>query len=167
MKLNPKVDLICSSPFYRCVQTVLRLAEQLKKQRDHDVDIHGEPGLGEWYGMHRTGDPVPDSPEILKSFFPMYSQKDRPIWVPGSKGESIRELHDRAAYTLAGIIQTLDKDPTEPKSILICTHAATFMAFSRALTGCFQTMLPRRTVIRGLPVCLLSKEEQRWKTLLS
>jgi transcription factor C subunit 7 len=137
MKLNPEVDIIYSSPFYRCIQTIHPLAEQLKKQRDRGLDIHGEPGLGEWYGMHRTGDPVPASPEVLKSFFPMYSQTYKPIWVPDSKGECIRELHDRAAYTLAGIIQTLDKDPTAPKSILICTHAATFMALSRALTGRF------------------------------
>lgn len=45
------------------------------------------------------------------------------------------ELHDRVAYTLDRIIDTLDADPSAPRTLLICTHAAPMIAIGRTLTG--------------------------------
>lgn len=137
MTLDPPVDRVVSSPFCRCIQTVQPFVDKVKQLQGRDIQILGEHGLGEWYGMYRTKDPVPASLDTLRSFFPTYTENEKPLWIPATEGESIVELHDRAAYTLAGIIQQFDKDPAAPKSVLICTHAATFMALSRALTGRF------------------------------
>lgn len=47
----------------------------------------------------------------------------------------IVELHERVRKALDHIITTLDKDPEQPKSVLLCTHAATMIAAGRVLTG--------------------------------
>lgn len=132
--------VVYSSPFYRCIQTIQPFIKENDKRNGKDssiasIPIHGEPGFGEWYGANRTSDPQPASPKELQSFFPTYSLSYKSICTPASTGESIAELHERAAFTLASIIQNLDNHPEKPGSVLICTHAATFMALSRALTG--------------------------------
>lgn len=55
--------------------------------------------------------------------------------MPSTKGESIPRLHDRIAYCLSELIDRADKDPSGPKAILICTHAAAIIALGRVLTG--------------------------------
>lgn len=47
----------------------------------------------------------------------------------------IRDLHSRVANALELVIRSLDNDPAGPKTVLICTHAATMIAIGRALTG--------------------------------
>jgi len=58
-----------------------------------------------------------------------------PIRTPNQFGESIEELHDRIAQTLHRIVTDLDTDPAQPKTLLICTHAAGMIAIGRVLTG--------------------------------
>ena len=55
--------------------------------------------------------------------------------VPSTSGETLDGVHDRTAYALDRIIAALDKDPRQPTSLLICTHAATMITAGRALTG--------------------------------
>jgi transcription factor C subunit 7 len=55
--------------------------------------------------------------------------------MPGSNGEMILELHERVKNALDHIITTLDNDPEQPKTVLLCTHAATMIAAGRVLTG--------------------------------
>jgi transcription factor C subunit 7 len=57
------------------------------------------------------------------------------VHMPASKGEMIVELHERVRNALDHIITTLDNDPEQPKTVLICTHAATMIAAGRVLTG--------------------------------
>lgn len=59
----------------------------------------------------------------------------KPVCVPSKSGETIEELHDRVAYALFRIIQTLDADPSGPKAVVLCTHAAAIVAIGRVLTG--------------------------------
>jgi transcription factor C subunit 7 len=47
----------------------------------------------------------------------------------------IVELHERVRNALDHIVSTLDNDPEQPKTVLICTHAATMIAAGRVLTG--------------------------------
>jgi transcription factor C subunit 7 len=47
----------------------------------------------------------------------------------------IIELHERVRNALDHIITTLDNDPAQPKTLLICSHAATIIAAGRVLTG--------------------------------
>ncbi len=72
---------------------------------------------------------------MLNKLFDFYSLDYKPYITPSTKGESIEELHNRTAYALQRMIMDLDADPTGPKSVLICTHAATFIAIGRTLTG--------------------------------
>lgn len=55
--------------------------------------------------------------------------------VPASKGEMIVELHARVRRALDHIVTTLDNDPEQPKTVLLCSHAATIIAAGRVLTG--------------------------------
>jgi transcription factor C subunit 7 len=57
------------------------------------------------------------------------------VHIPASKGEMIVELHERVRNALNHIITTLDNDPEQPRTVLICTHAATMIAAGRVLTG--------------------------------
>ncbi len=89
----------------------------------------------EFYGLARFDHPSPASLEVLHTHFPDLHQSYRAHLVPSINGESISTLHDRIAYTLHRIIASLDSDPSNPKALLICTHAAAMIAIGRALTG--------------------------------
>ena len=54
---------------------------------------------------------------------------------PAPNGESIESLHDRVAYALNGIVESLDEDKAQPKAVLLSTHAAVIIAIGRVLTG--------------------------------
>lgn len=72
----------------------------------------------------------------MQTHFPDQLDPDyQAILVPSKKGESILTLHDRTAYTIARIIDDLDKDPSSPRTLLICTHAAVMICLGRVLTG--------------------------------
>ncbi|KAK9480600.1 phosphoglycerate mutase-like protein [Lipomyces japonicus] len=126
---EPKIDQIFVSPFYRCIETVNNLAERL------DLRIYGENGFGEWYGRTRKTHPSPAPVTVLKSVFPRVDTEYEPICVPSTDGETIRELHDRAATALAQLISTINQTKTDVKTLLICSHAATIIALGRALVG--------------------------------
>jgi len=53
--------------------------------------------------------------------------------VPTRKGESIAQLHDRAAAAVEAIIDAADREGH--RAILLCSHAATIIALGRVLTG--------------------------------
>ncbi|KAK3678763.1 C6 zinc cluster transcription factor-like protein [Recurvomyces mirabilis] len=145
--LQPPVDIIFSSPFYRCIQTLVpfttseaaRDKAQSLKAGNHTsetkVRVNIEPGLGEFYGLARFDHPSPATLKVLNTHFPNLQATENPIIVPSTKGESIPQLHDRIAYCLHSLIATIDAMPDGPKALLICTHAASMIAIGRALTG--------------------------------
>ena len=47
----------------------------------------------------------------------------------------IVELHARVRRALDHIVTTLDNESDQPKTVLICSHAATIIAAGRVLTG--------------------------------
>jgi transcription factor C subunit 7 len=133
--LNPPIQRFYSSPFYRCLQTINPAVEALSSTApDPETQkIRGENGIGEWYGMARFEHPSPAEPKVLKSLFERYDEEYQPVIKPSVHGESIEELHDRAAYAMHRIIEQSDNEGV--KAICICTHAATLIAIGRALTG--------------------------------
>jgi len=146
LQVDPPVDLLYSSPFYRCIQTLSPFTDALVEQRSKAVDEPGkdgqgkvkvvvEPGLGEFYGLARFDHPSPAKIEILNEHFPHLSAEKDPVIVPSTKGESIPQLHDRVAYCLHHLIKRADEDPSAPKALLICSHAASMICIGRALTG--------------------------------
>ncbi|KAK6438854.1 C6 zinc cluster transcription factor-like protein [Oleoguttula sp. CCFEE 5521] len=126
---QPHITGIYSSPWYRCIQTVEPLASALH------VRIIPEPGLGEWYGLNRTDDPTPATAAELQNFYAGIEPEHQSLFVPAVTGESIEELYERSAYVLSRLIKQLDEDPSGPESVVLCTHAASLVAFSRVLAG--------------------------------
>ena len=126
--LNPPIQLVYSSPFYRCLQTLLPFAKtpSEESQAREDTKIRCENGLGEWYGLARFDHPSPASIDVLHGHFPnLLDPMYKATCVPSIKGESIPILHSRVAYTMHRIIEQADREGF--KSILICTHAATMI----------------------------------------
>ncbi|KAM7210737.1 Histidine phosphatase superfamily [Rhypophila decipiens] len=129
--LNQPIDLVVSSPFVRCVQTVEPVATNL------NLDIWPEAGFGEWYGKNRNGaeDPQPAPLHLLHDIFPAVTASYETIEVPNPDGEGIADLYARSERVLSALISRLEEDPRKPRTVLICTHAATFVALCRVLAG--------------------------------
>jgi transcription factor C subunit 7 len=133
--LDPAIQRFYSSPFYRCLQTILPTVEALAVTTSdpETKKIRGENGLGEWYGKARFDHPSPAQPSLLKKLFPRFDEEYKPVIKPSTNGESIDDLHNRVAYALHRIIEKSDNEGV--KTIAICTHGATLIAIGRALTG--------------------------------
>ncbi|KAJ5711912.1 Histidine phosphatase superfamily clade-1 [Penicillium malachiteum] len=172
-EFHPKPFRVYSSPFYRCLQTIQPSVEELDKKHKElqaggcdasqkveeghidplsKFDVRIENGLGEWFGPTTFFEHPPHpTTELMHGFFPSLVPEAhlgpyKPLLRPSRRGETILELHNRAATTLAGIIADLDSEITAlevnippeqrtSKSVLICSHAATLIAMGRVLTG--------------------------------
>ncbi|KAF3397425.1 Uncharacterized protein DPV78_008040 [Talaromyces pinophilus] len=152
---------IYSSPFYRCMQTIQPTVEQLTKKTQSgeidldvgtDLNVRVENGLGEWFGGITFEPPAPASANALYPHFPTCLAENpeslyKPFVIPPRHGETLAQLHDRVAATLAAIIAQADAEiaaaeasqpvdsPRTSKAILISSHAAPLIAMGRALTG--------------------------------
>lgn len=138
-KVTPPVDVIFSSPFYRCIQTLKPTVEALNNARtsagQEPLPIHIENGLGEFYGLARFDHPSPATNDVLATHFDILHPSYKPVVRPSVNGESLPTIHDRIAYCLHHVIKALDGDQAGPKALLICTHAASMICIGRALTG--------------------------------
>ncbi|KAK3082584.1 C6 zinc cluster transcription factor-like protein, partial [Teratosphaeriaceae sp. CCFEE 6253] len=95
LQVDPPVDLIYSSPFYRCLQTLAPFTDAIVAQKgDGKVKVITEPGVGEFYGKARFDHPSPASLEVLHTHFPHLQAERETIIVPSTKGETIPQLHD-------------------------------------------------------------------------
>ncbi|KAL8995196.1 MAG: hypothetical protein Q9169_005029 [Polycauliona sp. 2 TL-2023] len=132
-KLDPPIEYVYSSPFYRCLQTLQPAVEKLRP----GIKVRAENGIGEWYGVASFNHPSPATPAFLKPLFPsVLDETYQAHIVPPPSGETIAQLHDRVADALAHIISAVDAETaTKDTAILICTHAATLIAVGRTLTG--------------------------------
>jgi len=142
LSLDPAPEILVSSPYYRCLQTLAPYVTHLATPSDpkdpasaSPVSVTVEPGIGEFYGRARFTHPGPASLEVLSTHFDHLRAEGEPIIVPAPYGESIPMLHDRVAYCLTRLIARADADPNGPKAILLCTHAAAIIAMGRVLTG--------------------------------
>lgn len=89
----------------------------------------------EFFGRAHFEHPAPPTLEHLAPHFDNLDSDYVSLHVPGSNGESILELHQRVRKALEHIITTLDHEPHQPRTVLLCTHAATMIAAGRVLTG--------------------------------
>ncbi|KAL6237795.1 hypothetical protein BDW75DRAFT_238024 [Aspergillus navahoensis] len=171
----PKPFRVYSSPFWRCLQTIEPAVRALNGAKEKferkglgggtrgidpnaDFEIRVENGLGEWFGsttfFHHPTPPTLSTllslptPQSEKNELPftLNTTRSTPLLYTSTRGESIPQLHNRLATTLAGIIREVDAEvaelesslPTEQrtsKAILICSHAAPLIAIGRVLTG--------------------------------
>ena len=94
-----------------------------------------DPCHSEFFGRANWEHPAPPDLKILTPFFENLDPDHVATHIPASTGETIVELHERVRNALDHIVSTLDNDPEQPKSVLICSHAATIIAAGRVLTG--------------------------------
>ena len=125
--IDPAIDRIYCSPFYRCVQTIAYTADAL------EMPIYIENGIGEWYGVTTGQHPSPATKHVLHGFFPRVDLAYEPSLVPTTKGETMEDIHERVKKAIALVIE--DAEAHGCRTIVLCTHAATNIALGRALTG--------------------------------
>jgi transcription factor C subunit 7 len=89
----------------------------------------------EFFGRANFEHPATPHLEILTPHFENLDHEYVAVHVPASKGEMIVELHERVRRALDHIVTTLDNNSEQPKTVLLCTHAATMIAAGRVLTG--------------------------------
>ncbi|RYN69331.1 hypothetical protein AA0117_g10842 [Alternaria alternata] len=134
-KIEPPVERIYSSPFYRCLQTLKPFSDKLFEEGKAKGRIRIDRGIGEFFGRAHFEHPNPPHLELLTPHFRNLDDQYASVHMPGSNGELIVELHERVRNALDHIVTTLDNDPEQPKTVLLCTHAATMIAAGRVLTG--------------------------------
>lgn len=141
MTLDPPIDAIYSSPYYRCLQTITPFVELKQQQLNGKSNIQGsatatvcpEYGIGEFFGAAPFDHPIPASPKRLKELFPAYDDSYVPVITPSRTGETINDLYERVATAVQGIIDRCDADGK--RAVVLCTHAAVVIALGRVLTG--------------------------------
>ncbi|KAI0534661.1 histidine phosphatase superfamily [Xylaria digitata] len=144
LRLNPPIDRIYSSPYYRCLQTILPFLSRHNSGQnkgsasDDDVphsrlSIRVDPGLSEWYGRANFEHPTAASLDDLSALFADLDKNYNSSPAPRRRGESIPQLYERVASCIEAIIAHCDKEGK--KSILISTHAAVVIALGRILTA--------------------------------
>ncbi|CAN6674888.1 transcription factor tau 55 kDa subunit [Trichomonascus vanleenenianus] len=128
--IEPRIQRIYSSPFYRCIQTAAPAAKLLA------MPIYIENGVNEWFKPRTEGlHPELFNARQLDKLFPDLIKQDyTPLLVPSRKGETEDEIHERCIETVRRLVSELRNEP-EIKTILIVTHAASKIALGRALVG--------------------------------
>lgn len=150
--LDPPVEAVYSSPYYRCLQTITPFVE-LEQQKQANGDALGshvpsatsatsataiirpEHGLCEWFGSAPFEHPGPASPAVLKSLFPAFDESYVSAQHPPKRGETLAQLQARLTATMQSIIDRCDAE--DRRAVVLCTHAAVVIMLGRILTGCF------------------------------
>ncbi|KAI1805637.1 phosphoglycerate mutase-like protein [Daldinia bambusicola] len=142
LNVDPPIDQVYSSPYYRCMQTIHPFASKLRRsQTQSSGNVLGTPhskirvdlGLSEWYGLANFKHPSSAPLNKLQSLFPELDARYESSPAPSSYGESLPQFHDRVARAVDFIIRRSDQDGH--KAVVICTHAAVVIALGRVLTG--------------------------------
>jgi transcription factor C subunit 7 len=142
MELQPPIDRVYSSPYYRCLQTIEPFIQKTMvkdgpaatNSRQQRLDIKPETGLVEWFGTAPFDQPLPATATVLKDYFSDLDLSYKALLEPPRRGETIMQLHDRLALAVGRIIDQCDADGV--RTVLLCTHAAAIIALGRVLTGC-------------------------------
>lgn len=127
-----KPQMIFSSPFYRCVETIYPTSKKL------DLVIHPERGLGEWFKPHRSIVPVPADHRVLNSFFNTVPSDMDWLWdtiVPSLEGETEDEIFKRCQDFWLKFIPKFESKHPDIECIVLVTHAATKIALGMSLMG--------------------------------
>ncbi|CCT65907.1 related to transcription initiation factor [Fusarium fujikuroi] len=141
MTLDPPIDAVYSSPYYRCLQTITPFIELKQQQLNDQPGIRGsaaarirpEHGIGEFFGAAPFDHPVPAPSKRLKELFPAFDEDYSSAITPSRKGETINDLYGRVAAAVRAIIERCDAEGH--RAVVLCTHAAVVITLGRILTG--------------------------------
>lgn len=96
----------------------------------------------EFFGRADFEHPAPPDLNTLNQHFNDLDQEYISVHIPPATGEWLKELHERVDKALAKIITDLDNHPKQPKTVLICTHAATMVSIRAQHTAIERGSLP-------------------------
>lgn len=131
--IEPPVDAVYSSPYYRCLQTIAPYVARRREASRDALGMRVEAGVGEWYGLAPWEHPTSAPLDRLKDLFPDIDAGYASQVTPPRVGETLCQLHDRVAAAIEAIIHRSDREGA--RSVVICTHAAVVIALGRVLTG--------------------------------
>lgn len=156
LSLDTQPDLICTSPFYRCVETSKYISGLL------DIPVVVDSGLSEWFP--KDGTVVEPAPfEALDNLFPELLKKDWPgVGVaPASSGETEPELFQRCGRFLGQFLEAASRYNPEIETVLFVTHAPVKISLGLNLLGLKSCRDPIDRDLSSLKanVCSLDKYE--------
>lgn len=128
----PIPQMIFSSPFYRCIETINPTSEKL------NLKIHLERGLGEWFKPNREIIPLPADHKILNNFFKNVPTEVDWLWdtiIPDVNGETEDSIFKRCQNFWIKFIPKFELKYPEIETIILVTHAATKIALGMSLAG--------------------------------
>ncbi|KAI2470415.1 histidine phosphatase superfamily [Annulohypoxylon bovei var. microspora] len=160
LELNPPIEQVYSSPYYRCMQTIQPFVRSPKLLQTQSLGtVSGEAqrtrvdlGLSEWYGLAHFDHPSSAPLNELQNFFPELDPSYASSLAPSRRGETLPQLHGRVAKAADFIIRRSDQEGH--KAVVLSTHAAVVIALGRVLTGQMETDF-------GAFTCGLSKFRRR------
>ncbi|WFD03143.1 hypothetical protein MOBT1_001832 [Malassezia obtusa] len=129
MPADERPELVISSPYSRCITTVLPTVERL------GLELVVEPGLAEWFPPvwpERTGlHPTPRRAEHVQRHYAQVSTRWTPLLYPDPHGETIADVHHRMHACFARIEARLAAWGI--RRVLLVSHAASSIALGRML----------------------------------
>jgi transcription factor C subunit 7 len=145
--VDPQIDQVYSSPFYRCLQTIAPFVRAKNETSSGNAvrsrlatseappvpGIRAEQGFGEWFGLAPFEHPAAAPLTMLQASFPEMDSDYQSQVLPCRYGESLVQLHNRVAAALRAIIKRSDEEGH--KAVVICSHAAVIISIGRVLTG--------------------------------
>ncbi|CAI8491813.1 unnamed protein product [Hanseniaspora opuntiae] len=129
-----KPQLILTSPFVRCIETIRPLSKAL------DLEIIIDRCLGEWFKKDRA---------LEKTIID--GKEELTVPLPANLEVHPREIQERALKGLPQLVKRIEEEYPEVEHVLICTHAATKIAIGMALLGYDSLTEPLRDVMDGQP----------------
>ncbi|XWW97645.1 hypothetical protein V2A60_005630 [Cordyceps javanica] len=140
--LSPAVEVVYSSPYYRCLQTINPFVERqaaaagagaLARRAADTVRIRGEHGVCEWFGAAPFTHPQPADAAELHGLFPAYDAEFVSPVRPRERGETYAQLVARVRAAMQALIRRCDEEGR--RTVVICSHAAVIIVLGRVLTG--------------------------------
>lgn len=128
----PVPQMIFSSPFYRCVETINPTAEKL------GMKIHLERGISEWFKPNRPVVPIPADHKVLHGFFENVPDSMEWEWatvMPNTAGETEEDIFERCSRFWEKFIPKFEARYPDLESVIFVTHAAIKISLGMSLLG--------------------------------
>ncbi|CCK71987.1 uncharacterized protein KNAG_0I02020 [Huiozyma naganishii CBS 8797] len=127
-QLEVKPQVIFTSPFYRCLQTISPTKKKLQ------IPLYVDRGLGEWFKKDRDVVPTPASNGVIGKFFPgLLAGEWEDSVIPSKSGESETDIFARAHAFWPVFIGHVEREFPDVETVILVTHAATKAALGMNL----------------------------------